>query len=176
MTSYDPFGARATLQTPKGDRDWYRLDALANLGDVATLPMSIKVLLESCLRNCDGRVVTEDHVKALAAYDPRNVGEVEIAFTPGRVVLQDFTGVPCVVDLAAMRDAMKSLGGDPNKVNPLVPCDLVIDHSVQVDAFGSAQALSINLEREFERNKERFVFLKWGANAFNGLTIVPPGE
>ena len=107
MTSYYPFGARATLQTPEGDRDWYRLDALSNLGDVATLPMSIKVLLESCLRNCDGRVVTEDHVKALASYDPKNVGEVEIAFTPGRVVLQDFTGVPCVVDLAAMRDAMK---------------------------------------------------------------------
>ncbi len=174
MTSYDPFGARATLQTPEGDRDWYRLDALANLGDVATLPMSIKVLLESCLRNCDGRVVTEDHVKALAAYDPRNVGEVEIAFTPGRVVLQDFTGVPCVVDLAAMRDAMTSLGGDPNKVNPLVPCDLVIDHSVQVDAFNSGVALTVNAEKEFERNQERYEFLKWGQQAFDNFRVVPP--
>ena len=174
MTAHDPFGARATLPTPDGDRVWYRLDALAGLGDVATLPMSIKVLLESCLRNCDGRVVTEDHVKALAAYDPKNVGEVEIAFTPGRVVLQDFTGVPCVVDLAAMRDAMKALGGDPNRVNPLVPCDLVIDHSVQVDAFNSGVALTINAEKEFERNQERYEFLKWGQQAFDNFRVVPP--
>ena len=174
MTAHDPFGARATLPTPDGDRTWYRLDALSGLGDVATLPMSIKVLLESCLRNCDGRVVTEDHVKALAAYDPKNVGEVEIAFTPGRVVLQDFTGVPCVVDLAAMRDAMKSLGGDPNRVNPLVPCDLVIDHSVQVDAFNSGVALTVNAEKEFERNQERYEFLKWGQQAFDNFRVVPP--
>ncbi len=174
MTSYDPFGARASLQTPAGDRAWYRLDALEDLGDISTLPLSIKVLLESCLRNCDGRVVTEDHVKALAAYDPRNVGEIEIAFTPGRVVLQDFTGVPCVVDLAAMRDAMKALGGDPQKVNPLVPCDLVIDHSVQVDAFNSGVALTVNAEKEFERNKERYEFLKWGQQAFDNFRVVPP--
>ena len=162
MTVYDPFEARATLDTPEGERAWYRLDALSELGDVATLPLSIKVLLESCLRNCDGRVVTEDHVKALAAYDPTNVVEPEIAFTPGRVVLQDFTGVPCVVDLASMRDAMRDLGGNPQKVNPLVPCDLVIDHSVQVDAFNSGIALTLNAEKEFERNQERYEFLKWG--------------
>ena len=174
MTAYDPFGARSTLDTPAGERDWYRLDALSGLGDVGTLPMSIKVLLESCLRNCDGRVVTEDHVKALAAYDPTNVGETEIAFTPGRVVLQDFTGVPCVVDLAAMRDAMRNLGGDPQKVNPLVPCDLVIDHSVQVDAFNSGVALTLNAEKEFERNQERYEFLKWGQQAFDNFRVVPP--
>ena len=174
MTPHDPFGARATLQTPSGDRTWYRLDALAELGDVATLPLSIKVLLESCLRNCDGHVVTEDHVKALAGYDPTKVGETEIAFTPGRVVLQDFTGVPCVVDLAAMRNAMEALGGDPQKVNPLVPCDLVIDHSVQVDAFNSGVALTINAEKEFERNQERYEFLKWGQQAFDNFRVVPP--
>ena len=174
MTSYDPFGARATLDTPGGEKAWYRLDALQDLGDVATLPLSIKVLLESCLRNCDGRVVTEDHVKALAAYDPGNVGETEIAFTPGRVVLQDFTGVPCVVDLAAMRDAMQALGGDPQKVNPLVPCDLVIDHSVQVDAFNSGVALTVNAEKEFTRNQERYEFLKWGQQAFDNFRVVPP--
>ena len=174
MTVYDPFGARATLDTPAGERAWYRLDALSELGDVATLPMSIKVLLESCLRNCDGRVVTEDHVKALAGYDPSKVGETEIAFTPGRVVLQDFTGVPCVVDLAAMRDAMRDLGGDPQKVNPLVPCDLVIDHSVQVDAFNSGIALTLNAEKEFERNQERYEFLKWGQQAFDNFRVVPP--
>ncbi len=174
MTSYDPFGARATLDTPGGEKAWYRLDALGDLGDVATLPLSIKVLLESCLRNCDGRVVTEDHVKALAAYDPGNVGETEIAFTPGRVVLQDFTGVPCVVDLAAMRDAMQALGGDPQKVNPLVPCDLVIDHSVQVDAFNSGVALTVNAEKEFTRNQERYEFLKWGQQAFDNFRVVPP--
>ena len=174
MTAYDPFEARATLETPEGERVWYRLDALAGLGDVATLPLSIKVLLESCLRNCDGRVVTEDHVRSLAAYDPTDVKETEIAFTPGRVVLQDFTGVPCVVDLAAMRDAMRDLGGDPQKVNPLVPCDLVIDHSVQVDAFNSGVALTVNAEREFERNQERYEFLKWGQQAFDNFRVVPP--
>jgi aconitate hydratase len=174
MSPHDPFSARASLSTDEGDRTIYRLDALASLGDIDRLPLSIKVLLESCLRNCDGRVVTEDHVKALAAYDATNVGETEIAFTPGRVVLQDFTGVPCVVDLAAMRDAMKSLGGDPSKVNPLVPCDLVIDHSVQVDEFNSGVALTVNAEKEFERNGERYEFLKWGQQGFDNFRVVPP--
>ncbi|MFB0985652.1 MAG: aconitate hydratase AcnA [Phycisphaerales bacterium] len=174
MPSHDPFSARASLSTDHGDRVIYRLDALASLGDIDRLPLSIKVLLESCLRNCDGRVVTEDHVKALASYDATNVGEIEIAFTPGRVVLQDFTGVPCVVDLAAMRDAMKSLGGDPSKVNPLVPCDLVIDHSVQVDEFNSGVALTVNAEKEFERNGERYEFLKWGQQGFDNFRVVPP--
>ena len=174
MTAHDPFNACATLSTSEGDRTWFRLDALSSLGDVATLPHTIKVLLESCLRNCDGHVVTEEHVRALAAYDPTNVGETEIAFTPGRVVLQDFTGVPCVVDLAAMRDAMAELGGDPQRVNPLVPCDLVIDHSVQVDAFNTGVALTINAEKEFERNGERYEFLKWGQQAFDNFRVVPP--
>ncbi|MDA1025262.1 MAG: aconitase family protein, partial [Planctomycetota bacterium] len=174
MSSHDPFSARASLPTDKGDRIIYRLDSLASLGEIDRLPLSIKVLLESCLRNCDGRVVTEDHVKALASYDATDVGETEIAFTPGRVVLQDFTGVPCVVDLAAMRDAMKSLGGDPSKVNPLVPCDLVIDHSVQVDEFNSGVALTINAEKEFERNGERYEFLKWGQQGFDNFRVVPP--
>ncbi|MDC0428970.1 aconitate hydratase AcnA [Phycisphaerales bacterium] len=174
MSPHDPFSARASLSTDEGDRTIYRLDALASLGEIDRLPLSIKVLLESCLRNCDGRVVTEDHVKALAAYDATDVGETEIAFTPGRVVLQDFTGVPCVVDLAAMRDAMKSLGGDPSKVNPLVPCDLVIDHSVQVDEFNSGVALTVNAEKEFERNGERYEFLKWGQQGFDNFRVVPP--
>ena len=174
MSSHDPFSARATISTPEGDRSYYRLDALTSLGDIDRLPLSIKVLLESCLRNCDGRVVTETHVKALAGYDATNVGETEIAFTPGRVVLQDFTGVPCVVDLAAMRDAMRTLGGDPKKVNPLVPCDLVIDHSVQVDAFNSGIALTVNAEKEFERNGERYEFLKWGQQGFDNFRVVPP--
>ena len=123
QNSPDPFGARTVFQTPAGEKVIYSLDALRELGDIDRLPLTIKVLLESCLRNCDGLVVTEEHVRSLVHSVDASAG-TEIAFTPGRVVLQDFTGVPCVVDLAAMRDAMKSLGGDPNKVNPLVPCDL----------------------------------------------------
>lgn len=170
----DFFNSKATLQTPSGPKTINRLDALESIGDIRSLPMSIKVLLEACLRNCDGRVVTKEHVEALARYDAKNVGEQEIAFKPGRVILQDFTGVPCVVDLAAMRDAMGALGGDPKRVNPLVPCDLVIDHSVQVDAFNSGVALSINSEKEFERNSERYEFLKWGQGAFDNFRVVPP--
>ncbi|MHC4833229.1 MAG: aconitate hydratase AcnA [Planctomycetota bacterium] len=174
MSAIDPFSARDRLSTPLGEREIVRLDAVKSLGDVDRLPVGIKVLLESCLRNLDGRVVTEEHVRALAGYDARNVGEREIAFMPGRVVLQDFTGVPCVVDLAAMRAAMVALGGDPAKVNPLVPCDLVIDHSVQVDAFNSGVALSINSELEFDRNRERYEFLKWGQSALGNFRVVPP--
>jgi len=174
MTTTDRFGARATLETPSGRRQFFRLDALSRMGDFRRLPISIRVLLESCLRHHDGRVVTDEHLEALMRYDARNVGEVEIPFMPVRVVLQDFTGVPCVVDLAAMRSAMRRLGGDPRKVNPLVPCDLVIDHSVQVDAFASGVALSINGEREFERNMERYAFLKWGQGAFTNFSVVPP--
>lgn len=144
------------------------------MGDIDRLPMTIKVLLESCLRNFDGEIVTEGQLEALARNDASSVGQTEIAFTPGRVVLQDFTGVPCVVDLAAMRDAMKALGGDPRKVNPLVPCDLVIDHSVQVDEFNSDVALTVNASKEFERNQERYEFLKWGQQAFNNFRVVPP--
>ncbi|MBL9140776.1 MAG: aconitate hydratase, partial [Phycisphaerae bacterium] len=165
MANSDPFNARATLGTPAGDRTYYRLDALKSLGAIERLPYSIRVLLEACLRNCDGRIVTREHIEKICKYDAAKVGEDEIPFMPGRVVLQDFTGVPCVVDLAAMRDAMKALGGDPKRVNPLVQCDLVIDHSVQVDAFNSGVALTINSEREFDRNKERYEFLKWGQQA-----------
>ena len=174
MTTHDPFNARTTLKTATGDRTYYRLDALKSLGPIERLPYSIRVLLEACLHNCDGRIVTKEHVQKICNYDPAKVAEEEIPFMPGRVVLQDFTGVPCVVDLAAMRDAMKRLGGDPKKVNPLVPCDLVIDHSVQVDAFASGMALTINGELEFDRNKERYEFLKWGQKALSNFRVVPP--
>jgi aconitate hydratase len=170
----NPFNARATLDTPLGKKTIYRLDALKDLADIRRLPYSIKVLLESCLRNVDGRAVTEADVKAIAQYTAKAPANFEIPFMPGRVVLQDFTGVPAVVDLAAMRAAMKRMGGDPNRVNPLVPCDLVIDHSVQVDAFASGAALSINNKLDFERNTERYQFLKWGQSAFNSFRVVPP--
>jgi aconitate hydratase len=163
-----------TISTPLGDRTVYRLDSL---GSLDTMPYSIRVLLESCLRHCGNGIVTDEDVKSLASYDATDVGEVEIPFTPGRVVLQDFTGVPAVVDLAAMRSAVVRMTGNASsakKVNPLVPCDLVIDHSVQVDAFNSAQALTINGEKEFERNMERYEFLKWGQNSFDNFRVVPP--
>jgi aconitate hydratase len=173
----DPFQARQTLKTVHGTYTYFSLAALAKVagaGKIDRLPYSIKVLLESMLRNLDGFVVTADDVAGLANWNAKSPAKEEIPFMPGRVVLQDFTGVPCVVDLAAMRDAMKSLGGDPNLINPLVKCDLVIDHSVQVDAFGSAQALTINAGKEFERNNERYEFLKWGQQSLNNFTCVPP--
>ncbi|MCG3180874.1 MAG: Aconitate hydratase A [Phycisphaerae bacterium] len=170
----DAFGARHEIDTPLGRRTVYRLDAVKALGDVDRLPYCIKVLLEACLRHCDGFVVTEQSVRALAAYDPANVGATEIPFMPGRVVLQDFTGVPAVVDLAAMRQACVRMKGDPQRVNPLVPCDLVIDHSVQVDAFNSPDALRINGELEFQRNAERYTLLKWAQRAFDNFRVVPP--
>ena len=166
--------ARTMLSTPRGERTAYSLNTLAELGSLDTLPYSIKILLESCLRNQDEHVVTAKHIEALATYEARNVGKTEIPFIPGRVLLQDFTGVPAVVDLAAMRSAIQRMGGNPGKVNPLVPCDLVIDHSVQVDAFNSEMALAINSEREFGRNLERYQFLKWGQSAFNNFRVVPP--
>ena len=170
----DPFHARGTIDTPLGKRTIYRLDALQRLAAVDTLPYSIKVLLEACLRHCDGHLVTPRDVEALARYEARRPQAIEIPFLPGRVVLQDFTGVPAVVDLVAMRSAMVRLGGDPKKVNPLVPCDLVIDHSVQVDAFASRAALEINSRLEFERNRERYQFLKWGQQALRNFRVVPP--
>jgi len=174
----DPFSARDTFDTGNGEAGIYRLSKLEELGltKVAELPFSIRVLLESCLRNCDGYVVTEDDVKALAAWtESKGTAAVEVPFKPARVVLQDFTGVPAVVDLAAMRSAMQRLGGDPNKINPLVPADLVIDHSVQVDHFASDSALDLNIELEFSRNKERYEFLRWGQDAFDNFRVVPPG-
>jgi aconitate hydratase len=173
----DPFAARDTFKTGSGSAGIYRLSKLADagLGDVAALPYSIRVLLESLLRNCDGYEVTEEDVKALAGWNAASPAQVEIPFKPARVVLQDFTGVPCVVDLAAMRSAMQRLGGDPKKINPLVPVDLVIDHSVQVDYFNSADALDLNIDMEFSRNRERYEFLRWGQKAFNNFRVVPPG-
>src|SRR5215216_3111874 len=168
------FDARSELQV--GDRTFeiYRLDALQSKFDVARLPFSLKVLLENLLRNEDGVGVRKEDVEALASWDHNAEPSKEIAFTPARVVLQDFTGVPCVVDLAAMRDAMADLGSDPTKINPLVPVELVIDHSVQVDVFGTRDAFRINAEKEFERNKERYAFLRWGQTAFEGFKAVPP--
>ncbi|MFP5333264.1 MAG: aconitate hydratase AcnA [Acidimicrobiia bacterium] len=163
-----------TVQTPLGER---RIATLASAGDVDHLPYSIKVLLEAAIRHEDGKLVTGADVAAIAAYDARDVGETEIPFIPGRVVLQDFTGVPAVVDLAAMRAAIVRMTGDPDsadKVNPGVPCDLVVDHSVQVDAFNRPDALLINSRKEFERNQERYEFLKWGQSAFRNFRVVPP--
>src|SRR3954469_6151234 len=175
-TEFDPFQARDTFDTGSGKAAIYRLSKLqdAGLGDISALPYSIRVLLESLLRNCDGYAVTENDVRALAAWEAAAPAQVEIPFKPARVVLQDFTGVPCVVDLAAMRSAMKRLGGDPKKINPLVPVDLVIDHSVQVDYFNSPDALELNIDMEFTRNRERYEFLRWGQKAFNNFRVVPP--
>jgi len=173
----DPFGARDTFETGHGKVGIYRLSKLEDvgLGDMSALPYSLRVLLESLLRNCDGYEVTENDVKALAGWQAEAPAQVEIPFKPARVVLQDFTGVPCVVDLAAMRSAMKRLGGDPKKINPLVPVDLVIDHSVQVDYFNRPDALELNIELEFARNRERYEFLRWGQKAFDNFRVVPPG-
>jgi aconitate hydratase len=176
MALQDRFQARAHVETVEGPVVIYRLGALtdAGIGHVDKLPYAIKVLLESCLRNCDDFEVTEEHVRALANYDAQNVGEQEIAFKPGRVVLQDFTGVPAVVDFAALRSAMERMGGDVSKVNPLIRADLVIDHSVQVDAYGDQNSMAMNTRIEFERNQERYEFLKWGENAFSNFSVVPP--
>ncbi len=174
MPVTNPFGAETTLKTRSGDWTIYQLRKLAGLGDIDTLPFSMRVLLEALLRNVDEFVVTSDDVKTLANWNAAKPQEVEVPFLPGRVVLQDFTGVPAVVDLAALRAAMVRMGGDPKKINPLVPCDLVIDHSVQVDAFGSADALQQNIDLEFQRNGERYRFLRWGAQAFNNFRVVPP--
>jgi aconitate hydratase len=175
--THDPFGARRTISTPLGDREVFHIGALADVGDIDSMPYSVKVLLEAVLRNHDGMAITDDDVRALAGYDATKVGETEIAFRPARVVLQDFTGVPAVVDLAAMRSAIVRMTGDESAadlVNPLVRSDLVIDHSVQVDEFNSPLALLMNSEREFERNQERYEFLKWGQQAFSNFRVVPP--
>jgi aconitate hydratase len=170
------FGAQATLNSKAGDFTIYRLDALskAGIGNVDKLPFSIKVLLESCLRNLDNFEVGEDDVKRLASWNPAGNPPDEVPFKVARVILQDFTGVPCVVDLASMRSAMKRAGGDPLKINPLVPVDLVIDHSVQVDEYANPLALLNNAKKEFERNRERYEFLKWGQKSFNNFSVVPP--
>ncbi len=177
MTASNPFSSRSQLKVGKKTYTYFSLRALQAAGvvELEKLPFSIRVLLEQALRNLDEYVVQTKDVKNIAAWGPKTAGVVEIPFLPGRVVLQDFTGVPCVVDLAAMRAAMKRLGGDPKKINPLVPCDLVIDHSVQVDAFASDKAEQKNLDLEFKRNKERYEFLKWGQKSLTNFRAVPPG-
>ncbi len=171
----DSFGARGTLDVGGQSYKIARLSAVAQKGhDIAHLPYALRILLENLLRNEDGHSVTAEDIEAVASWDPKATPSKEIAFRPARVLMQDFTGVPAVVDLAAMRDAMAELGGDPAKINPLQPAEMVIDHSVQVDAFGTPDALERNLEREFERNGERYAFLKWGQQAFENFKVVPP--
>ncbi len=167
----DSFKSRSTLKVRGNKFTIYRLDAVKNS---EKLPFSLKILLENLLRHEDGKNVTRDDIQALANWNPNKKSEQEIAFTPARVLMQDFTGVPAVVDLAAMRDAMRALGGDPEKINPLQPAELVIDHSVQVDKFGTADAFSLNEALEYQRNKERYSFLKWGQSAFSNFKVVPP--
>ena len=176
-TSLDSFGTRATLNAGGTTYNIFRLDKAAQeLGiNLDRLPFTLRVLFENLLRGEDGANVTADHIRAFATWDPKAVPEDEIAFRPARVLLQDFTGVPCVVDLAAMRDAMVALGADPKKINPLQPVDLVIDHSVQVDQYGTNLAFTFNTDREFERNQERYTFLRWGQQAFSNFRVVPPG-
>ena len=174
---HDPFGARGRIQLASGQACIYRLDAVATLtaGGLERLPYSVRVLLENALRHAGRGVVTEEHVRGLASWTPARGGSGEIPFMPARVVLQDFTGVPCVVDLAAMRDAMARMGGNPDQINPVVPCDLVIDHSVQVDHYGTPQAFRLNVSLEFERNRERYQLLKFAQRAFRNFRVVPPG-
>ncbi len=175
-SKHDPFGVRDTFETGRGRVGIYRLTKLedAAVANISALPFSIRILLESVLRNCDGFQVTEEDVTKLAGWNASAPAEVEVPFKPARVVLQDFTGVPAVVDLAAMRSAMKRLGGDPKRINPLIPVDLVIDHSVQVDRFASDDALAVNVEMEFRRNRERYEFLRWGQEALDNFRVVPP--
>ncbi|MGD8861249.1 MAG: aconitate hydratase AcnA [Myxococcales bacterium] len=175
--SQDQFGSKATLDVSGRTIDIFRLDALERAGIKGgdTLPFSLRVLLENLLRNQDGKTVTPDDIEAIASWDAKAAPSHEIAYRPARVLLQDFTGVPAVVDLAAMREAFVSMGGDPKRINPLQPADLVIDHSVQVDSYGSLRSFEDNVRIEFERNRERYQFLKWGQGAFKGFGVVPPG-
>jgi aconitate hydratase len=169
----DSFQARRKFEAGGRSYEYYALDAIGE-PNVARLPYSLKILLENLLRHEDGKSVTRDDVLALAKADPRSLPQREIAFTPARVIMQDFTGVPAIVDLAAMRDAMAKLGGDPARINPLIPAELVIDHSVMVDHYGSAEALGLNALLEFQRNRERYTFLRWGQSAFDNFSVVPP--
>ncbi|RKQ36290.1 aconitate hydratase [Kocuria tytonis] len=168
----DSFGAKDVLNVKGTDYEIFRLDAVEG---AQKLPYSLKVLLENLLRTEDGANVTSKHIEALGSWDPEAQPDTEIQFTPGRVIMQDFTGVPCIVDLATMREAVAELGGDPSRVNPLAPAELVIDHSVQIDAFGSVDAIERNMDIEYQRNGERYQFLRWGQTAFNDFKVVPPG-
>ena len=174
---HDPFGARTTVDLPEGPTSFYSLSRLQDEGlldSLDRLPFSIRILLENALRHAGGDYVSEDHVRAVTEWSPTNAG-ADVPFMPTRVVLQDFTGVPAVVDLAAMRDSLKAFGEDPSRINPVVPVDLVIDHSVQVDYFGTPEAFALNVEREFERNRERYALLRWAQEAFDNFSVVPPG-
>ena len=178
-TSKNSFGAPSTLKVGSDSILIYRLDELerSGAGTVSRLPFSLKVLLENLLRHEDDRFVRADDIRALATWDPSNAAEAaekEISYMPARVLLQDFTGVPAVVDLAAMRDAMRQLGGDARKINPLLPAELVIDHSVQVDKFGAPNVFAFNAELEMQRNIERYAFLRWGQKSFQNFKVVPP--
>jgi len=170
--STDTFGARGSLSVGDTSYEIYRLDAVDGS---ASLPFSLKVLLENVLRNADGLNVTDDHVRAIGAWNPEAEPDTEIQYTPARVIMQDFTGVPCIVDLATMREAVEGLGGDPSKINPLAPAELVIDHSVIADVFGRPDAFERNVELEYQRNGERYQFLRWGQGAFDDFKVVPPG-
>ncbi|WIV30575.1 aconitate hydratase AcnA [Paenarthrobacter sp. R1] len=172
MSTVDSFGSKGVLNVAGTDYEIFRLNSVEGAD---SLPFSLKVLLENLLRTEDGANITADHVRALAGWDPNAEPDTEIQFTPARVIMQDFTGVPCVVDLATMREAVKELGGDPKRVNPLAPAEMVIDHSVQIDAFGNAGALERNMEIEYQRNGERYQFLRWGQTAFDDFKVVPPG-
>ncbi|MYH52604.1 MAG: aconitate hydratase, partial [Gemmatimonadetes bacterium] len=172
----DPFGALATIDLSEGSTSFYRLGRLEDegLASLDRLPFSIRVLLENVLRNAGDGHVSAEHVEAVARWSPSNAG-ADFPFMPTRVVLQDFTGVPAIVDLASMRDGIRAMGGDPARINPLVPADLVIDHSVQVDFFGTGYAFEKNVAREYERNRERYALLRWAQEAFENYSVVPPG-
>jgi len=170
------FGTFSQLESKQGKTGYYSLAKLEKdgIGPVSRLPFSLRILVENLLRNCDGNVIKEEDVQVLANWDVKSGQSREIAYNPARVILQDFTGVPAVVDLAALRSAMDRLGGSPSRINPQIPVDLVIDHSVQIDKFGSKEALAFNVEKEFERNYERYQFLRWGQESFVNFRVVPP--
>ena len=172
MSKVNTFDAKDTLSVAGNSFEIYRLDRVPGS---EKLPYSLKVLLENLLRTEDGANITADHIRALGSWDPNAQPDTEIQFTPARVIMQDFTGVPCVVDLATMREAVADLGGDPKRINPLAPAEMVIDHSVQIDVFGSANAVERNMDIEYQRNGERYQFLRWGQTAFDDFKVVPPG-
>ena len=177
MPANDSFRTKSTLSVGGKNYSFFSLKSLekSSTQSLSRLPISLKILLENLLRQEDGRAVHKEDIEALLRWDAKATPDREIAFMPARVLLQDFTGVPCVVDLAVMRDAIVKMGGNPARINPLQPVDLVIDHSVQVDEFGADASFSLNVEKEFGRNKERYAFLRWGQQAFQNFRVVPPG-
>lgn len=171
MSKVDSFKSSSKLEVGNKSYRIFKLDSVLK----GQLPYSLKILLENLLRTEDGANITSEHIKAIANWDPQAEPDIEIQFSPARVIMQDFTGVPCIVDLATMREAVSTLGGDPKKVNPLTPAELVIDHSVVIDVAGSPDAFERNVAYEYERNGERYQFLRWGQGAFNNFKVVPPG-